>query len=424
MTHSPTDDQQKSALHDPRYRVGHVDLSPQDDAIESALSAAYAAKQRPLCLCVPGGTPMYIAHVGGRFIVKRMPGGGHLHASQCASFDPPGELSGLGEVAGSAIQEDLETGVTTLRLDYTLAKRGGTRPPAAAGGPPDTVRTDGQKLTLRGTLHYLWDKAELTKWSPGMAGRRSWGVVQRRLLAAVQNTFAKADPLADLLFVPEAWSQDGKDALERSRRAALARLHTRDSSGSRLMVLIAEVKEFREARFGVLAICKHLPEMPLKVEQDLATRIDRRFEKEIALWQREDETHMIMVGTFGLDSAGYERLEEVSLMVTDANWIPIEHRWDLELMRRLVAGGRRFTKGMRYNLAAEKPLASAVLYDLADGPAALYVIPPSSDAETVAKVNALVDESDYCSWIWHAGDAEMPALPRNTSSVGEDDVAA
>jgi hypothetical protein len=410
------DDQPGLSFHEQRFRVGQHNFSHEDADAEAVLAAAYSAKQRPNCLCVAGGTPMYIAHVGDRFIVKRMPSAGHLHAAECPSFDPPGELSGLGEVAGSAIQEDLETGVTTLRLDYTLAKRGGSRPPVAAGGPPDTVRTDGQKLTLRGTLHYLWEKAELSRYSPGMIGRRSWGVVQRRLLAAAQNTFAKGDPLADLLFVPEPWSQDTKDALERTRRSALARLHNRDDSGSRLMVLIAEIKEFKPARFGVKAICKHLPEMPLKVEEDLARRIERRFEKEISLWQGEDETHMILVGTFGLDSAGYERLEEVSLMVTDANWIPIEHRWDLELVRRLVGERRRFTKGMRYNLAADKPIASAVLSDPAGEPVALYVIPPSSDAETVAKVNTLVEESAYRSWIWHAGGAEMPALPAVSST--------
>jgi hypothetical protein len=415
MTAAAIDDQPALAFHEQRFRVGQVDFSQEDESIEAILSAAYSAKQRPLCLCVGGGTPMYIAHVGDRFIVKRMPGAGHLHGAECPSFDPPGELSGLGEVAGSAIQEDLETGVTTLRLDFTLAKRGGSRPPVAAGGPADTVRTDGQKLTLRGTLHYLWEKAELSRWSPGMGGRRSWCVVQRRLLAAVQNTFAKGDPLADLLFVPEPWSQDAKDALERTRRLALGRLHTRDDSGTRLMVLIAEVKEFKGARFGVRAICKHLPEMPLKVEEDLARRIDRRFEKEIALWQGEDDTHMILVGTFGLDTAGYERLEEVSLMVTDANWIPIEHRWDLELVRRLVAERRRFTKGMRYNLAADKPIASAVLSDSAGQPVALYVIHPSSNAESVAKVDTLVEESAYRSWIWHAGGAEMPALPASSA---------
>jgi Protein of unknown function (DUF1173) len=397
--------------HGQRFAVIDKVFSGDDPGAEALLAAAHTAKQRPLCLCLEARVPMYIAHVGDRFIVKRMPNTGHLHAPDCPSFDPPAELSGLGEVAGSAIQEDLATGATTLRLDFTLAKRGGSRPPVAQGTAPDTVRTDGQKLTLRGTLHYLWDQAELNRWMPGMAGRRSWGVVQRRLVAAAQNKFAKGDPLADVLFVPEPWSQDHKDAIERDRRGQLARLHTHDASGSRLMVVIGELKEFKEARFGSRAVIKHVPEMHLQVPGDLMRRIERHFEKELALWKSEDDSHMILAGTFGVDTAGYANLEAVSLMVTDANWIPIEHRWDLELVRRMVGERRRFTKGMRYNLAPDRPIASAVLADTADGLVALYVVPPSADADAVAQVTTLVDESDIRSWIWHAGGDEIPALP-------------
>lgn len=398
-----------------RLAVADEVLSDDQPEVERLLAAAYTAKKRPHCLCVDGGVPMYIAHVGDRFIVKRMPNTGHLHTPECASYDPPVELSGLGEVAGSAIQEDLATGATTLRLDFTLAKRGGSRPPVAQGTPPDTLRTDGQKLTLRGTLHYLWEQAELSRWSPGMAGKRSWGVVHRRLVAAAQNKFAKGDPLADVLFVPEPWSQEHKDAIERDRRGQLARLHTRDASGSRLMVVIGELKEFKDARFGSRAVIKHVPEMQLQVPGDLMRRIERHFEKELALWKSEDESHLVLAGTFGVDTAGYANLDAASLMVTDANWIPIEHRWDLELVRRLVGERRRFTKGLRYNLAPGRPIASAVLSDTLDGPIALYVVPPSADADAVAKVTALVEESDLQSWIWHAGGDEMPPLPDGTA---------
>lgn len=396
-----------------RFVVMDRVFSEDDPGVETLLRAAHTAKQRPQCLCVAAGAgvPMYIAHLGGGFIVKRMPNTGHLHAPACPSYDPPPELSGLGEVAGSAINEDLATGATTLRLDFSLAKRGGTRQPVAEGTPPDTVRTDGQKLTLRGALHYLWDQAELTRWMPGMTGKRSWGVVQRRLLAAAQNKFAKGDPLAEVLFVPEPWSQDQKDAIERDRRGQLARLHTRDATGSRLMVVIGELKEFKEARFGSRAVIKHVPEMHLQVPGDLVRRIERHFERELALWKSEDESHMILAGTFGIDLAGYANLESATLMVTDANWIPVEHRWDLELVRRLVAERRRFTKGMRYNLAGDRPIASAVLADTANVPVALYVVPPSSEADAVAKVTTIVEESELESWIWHAGVGEIPALP-------------
>jgi hypothetical protein len=393
-----------------RLSVADQVITEEHPSVEGLLAAAYTAKQRPHCLCVDGGVAMYIAHVGDRFIVKRMPNTGHRHAPECESYDPPPELSGLGEVAGSAIQEDLATGSTTLRLDFTLAKRGGSRPPVSQGTPPDTLRTDGQKLTLRGTLHYLWDQAELTRWSPGMAGKRGWGVVQRRLVAAAQNKFAKGDPLGEILFVPEPWSQDHKEAIERDRRGQLARLHTRDASGSRMMVVIGELKEFKEARFGSRAVIRHLPEMHLQVPSDLMRRIERHFEKELALWKSEDESHMILVGTFGVDTAGYAQLDAASLMVTDTNWLPIEHRWDLELVRRLVGDRRRFTKGMRYNLPADRPIASAVLSDAAAGPVALYVIPPSASADEVAKVTALAEESELHSWTWHAGGAEMPSL--------------
>ena len=281
----------------------------------------------------------------------------------------------------------------------------------AQGTPPDTQRTDGQKLTLRGALHYLWEQAELSRWSPGMAGKRTWGVVQRRLLAAAQNKFAKGDPLADVLFVPEPWSEDRKEAIERNRRDQLARLHTRDASGTRLMVIVGELKRFEEARFGSRAVIKHLPEMPLKLEADLMGRIRRYFEQELALWESEGDSHMVLVGTFGMDAAGYAHLEATSLMVTDANWIPIEHRWDLQLVRRLCAEGRRFTKGLRYNLASNHPIASAVLTDIGEGPVALYVVPPSSGAEALGKANALADESELRSWIWQAGGADLPPLP-------------
>ena len=375
-------------------------------------SLHHTAKQRPHCLCLEPPVSMYIAHVGDRFIVKRMPNTGHLHApNECPSFDPPAELSGLGEVADSAIHEDVETGATTLRLDFTLAKRAGSRPPAASGTPPDTVRTDGQKLTLRGTLHYLWDQAELSRWAPGMTEKRTWGVVQRRLTAAAQNKFAKGDPLAEVLFVPEPWSQDHKEAIERNRRGQLMRLHTRDASGARLMVVIGEIKNFKEARFGSRAVVKHVPEMQFQIPGDLMRRIERHFEKELGLWKSEDESHMILAGIFGIDTAGYANLEAASLMVTDANWIPIENRWDLELVRRLVGERRRFTKGMRYNLAPDRPIASAVLTDPADGPVALYVVPPSAEADAVAKVTTLVDESEIRSWVWHAGGDEISDLP-------------
>jgi Protein of unknown function (DUF1173) len=77
------------------------------------LAAIHNTKERPLCACVPHGVPMYVARIAGNYYVKRMPGTGAAHGMGCASFEPPPELSGLGEVAGHAIQEDTESGKST-----------------------------------------------------------------------------------------------------------------------------------------------------------------------------------------------------------------------------------------------------------------------------------------------------------------------
>ena len=58
------------------------------------------------------------------------------------------------------------------------------------------------------------------------------------------------------------------------------------------------------------------------------------------------------------------------------NWIPIEHHADAHLLDELTRTGRRFTKGLRYNLAGDRPLASVVLSDTAPAPVALYLVPP------------------------------------------------
>jgi hypothetical protein len=306
---------------------------------------------------------MYIAHANDDYILKRMPNSGSRHHPDCGSFDPPAELSGLGEVAGSAIQEDTESGITTLKLDFTLSKMGKRVEPAAAGAEPDSVRTDGSKLTLRGVLHYLWDQAELNRWVPAMNGKRSWFVVRSRLLEAAANKLAKGDALDSMLFVPETFVVDRKDEILGRRLEKLRRLSEPGKGPRKLMMMVAEVKHVEPSRYGHKFVLKHLPDMPLMLAEDLHKRIFKRFGNDLALWDADEATHLVMIGTFGFNGAGNACAEEVSLVVTTANWIPVENRADLQLVDTLTHAGRRFTKGLRYNMAADRPLATAVLSD-------------------------------------------------------------
>ena len=83
----------------------------------------------------------------------------------------------------------------------------------------------------------------------------------------------------------------------------------------------------------------------------------------------------------------------------------------MQLLAALIDSGRRFSKGLRYNLASSRPLASVVLSDTAPLPFALYAIPPNVNDEYRLALEVLTSNSELPQWIWMAGEASMPPLP-------------
>jgi tRNA A-37 threonylcarbamoyl transferase component Bud32 len=106
------------------FQFGTDVIDSNFDGFQNLLKQFYERKRR-LCLCKDPGIELYIAKVNESYILKRMPKTGGSHAPTCLSFEPPEELSGLGEVQGQAIQENLEDGTTNLKLDFSLTKMPG-----------------------------------------------------------------------------------------------------------------------------------------------------------------------------------------------------------------------------------------------------------------------------------------------------------
>ena len=208
-----------------------------------------------------------------------MPDTGSHHAPDCPSYEPPAEFSGLGQVLGSAITEDPATGETTLKLDFPLTKMPGRSTMPPAGGDSDSVASDGTKLSLRGLLHYLWDQAELTRWHPGFAGKRTWATVRRHLLQAAEHKLARGDALRARLYVPEPFSIDERDAINARRLAQWQHAVAAPGKPQHLMLLIGEVKEIVPARYGFKAIVKHVPDQAFAIDEQLYRRLGRRFER-------------------------------------------------------------------------------------------------------------------------------------------------
>ena len=389
----------------PSYLIHGQRLEPEDSSFQEALAAAHASRHRPLCMCRAAGLEMYVARVGSGFVLKRMPDTGGTHAPECASYEPPPELSGLGELKGTAIVEDTTAGVTSLKLDFALSRGASRSITPAAGDGGDSVASDGSRLTMRGLLHYLWDQGELTRWQPSFAGRRSWAVVRKQLLMAAHGKVARSRPLQDQLYVPEPFTVERRDEINARR---LARWSCAVGDGPRtrsLLLLVGEVKEIVPARFGYKAVIKHLPDQVFMLDESIFRRMSRRFEPELSWWGASEELHMVMMATFGVaGGALVPTIDELTLMTVNSHWLPVTDPFEQQLVDRLVREGRSFVKALRYNLAADRQIASVVLTDTRDYAVPLFVM--SHDEEGEPRIAPAPD-----AWIWRPHQEPMPALP-------------
>jgi hypothetical protein len=383
-----------------------------------AIADAHAAHHRPRCMCRVDGVEMYVARLAGMndsFIVKRMPNTGSHHAPQCPSYEPPAEASGLGQVLGSAISEDPTTGETTLKLDFSMTKIAGRSGMPAAGADSDSVASSGTKLSLRGLLHYLWDQAQLTRWQPGFAGKRTWGTVRKHLLLAAENKTARGGSLRSRLYIPEVFAVDQRDAINARRLAQWSPGIAGPGKPQRLMLLIAEVKEIVPARYGFKAVVKHVPDQAFAFDEQLYRRLGRRFEHELALWGASDDIHMVVIATFSVATAGVPTIAELSLMPVTRQWLPVEGAFEKQLIERLVADRRSFVKGLRYNLGADSALASATLTDCEGAAPLLFVARAGSQSSEQC---LQVCDPSAPVWLWNPSSEAMPPLPQAATSRG------
>jgi hypothetical protein len=268
------------------YEVGGLAYAVDSREFADVVVEAQASHRRLRCMCQAAGVEMYVARLAQTqgYIVKRMPDTGWRHATHCPSYAPPATISGLGHLLGSAILEDPAAGTTTLKLGFALSRMPGRAVTAAAAAGGASVRSDGVTLSLRGLLHYLWDQAELTRWHPGFAGKRSWGMVRSQLLRAASQLIARREPLRTRLYIPEPFSVDQREALNARRLAAWSCAAAEPAGSVAFMLLIAEVKEIVPARYGFKAVVKHLPDQAFMIDESLYRRLGRSFEAELALW--------------------------------------------------------------------------------------------------------------------------------------------
>ncbi|MDG4890027.1 MULTISPECIES: DUF1173 domain-containing protein [unclassified Mesorhizobium] len=394
-----------------RFRIGSAVYEEGAPDLQAALANAYARRERPLCLCREPGCPMYVARIGALHLIKRMPLSGSEHDPSCESHEQPYDLSGLGALMGSAIQLDPQSGMATLKLDFSLSKTGSRAASVPAGENSAGVTADPRRMSLRGLLHYLWHEAELTIWTSRWAGKRHWWNVRWHLVEAAGQMTVRGGSLADILFVPEPFRAENKEAIEQRRNAVLAAGLPPKSGPRKLLVLVGEVKEIVPARSGQKLVVRHLPGFPFIIDDALHRRLQARFEKELSLWEADSTSHLIVIATFGLNRAGLAIVEEIALMVVSENWIPYETVPEKRLVDGLARLREKSVKGLRYDLQPDQPIANALLQNRNE-PVALFVVPAGADESFAASLDEMIAaRPEIGAWVWRVGEGDMPPLP-------------
>lgn len=392
------------------YEIGGQQYDLTTPGFAEAMARAHAMQQRPRCMCMRGGIETYVARLSGGYVVKRMPDTGDQHAPSCPHFEVAVDASGLRSLLGTAIREDPVTGLTALKLDFSLSRS----PQRLASGhtsvhAPSTTPSC-PRLSLRGLLLYLWEQAGLTRWQPGFAGKRPWATVRRRLLQAAGNKIVGRLPLLDRLFVPEPFTAEQREALERRRAAFWAMATPNSASSGQRLLLIGELKEIAPARCGFRAIVKHMPDQAFVIDEHLYSRITRRLQPELSLWNAGDDIRMILIGTFSIGASGVPTLVELALTPTTREWIPVKDAFEQHLVERLVAEERSFLKNAHLDPRMPVRPPCAVLIDCPRTEPELLVIANADQARSAGSPGRLAAET---RWTWCVADGPMPALPRH-----------
>lgn len=397
-------------MDEQRFLINGRIFAAHDPVMQEALARIYGTPVRPRCLCIAEGVEMYVSKFKD-FVIKRMPDTGTEHRPTCHSYELPASESGLGEVLGEAI---IERGPDTveLRLDFPLTRRIGRSFATAEPKPSGEVTVARKTLSLRGLLHYLWERAGFNRWYPRMQGKRSYWVLRKFLLQASEEVETKGLRLAERMFIPETFFLERSTEIARRRDEALSILLSPDP-GLRftMMIVIGELKELSTTTLGYELVIKHLPDCPLFLDRKAAERAKRAFEAELLAWSA-GQVRLIAACLVYAKREHLYQIESLTLMMTSAHWIPLDHASEKDVVDKLVSEQRAFLKPLRYEARHAGGFPNFLLLDAGEWPVALDILSPFlADQERAAKVSAIAARNPK-GWAWDTAQVLLiPDLP-------------
>jgi hypothetical protein len=397
-------------MNEQRFLINGRIFAAHDPGLQEALARIHGTPARPRCLCVDKGVEMYVSKFND-FVIKRMPETGTEHRPTCPSYELPASESGLGEVLGEAIIERGPDGVE-LRLDFPLTRRVGRSFATTDPKPSGEVTVARKQLSLRGLLHYLWERAGFNRWYPRMQGKRSYWVLRKFLLQASEEVETKGLRLAERVFIPENFSREkSAEIVRRCDKALSILLCSNAGLHFKMMIALGELKAFNETTLGHQLYFKHLPDCALFIEKKAGARTKRAFEPELLAWTA-GQLRLIAACLIHAKREHLYQIESLTLMMTSAQWIPLDHAYEKDVVDKLVAEQRAFLKPLRYEAKHAAKFPNLLLLDADERPVALDILSPFlTDQERATKARAIAARNPK-GWAWDtAQGVVIPELP-------------
>jgi hypothetical protein len=399
-----------------------------DPALQDVLANIHGSSERPRCMCVPGGIPMFFAH-HGCYVVKRMPETGKSHHPSCPSFEPEAALSGLGELQGEAIIEHAPDQIE-IRTDFAISRKpGACMPRGPASEDVKQVKAARHAMSLRALLHFLYERAGFNRWYPAMTGRRNWGVIHKYLQEAAKGVVLKGTTLDERLFVPEPFRVESRDEIAERRRKKLAALTSPESANSfRMGLIVGQYNGSEASHQGRRIVVKHMPDSPLFIENKAWSKTERAYGGLLQACEAdvEHKPRLLMIALVYAKREFVYQIDALSMMMVTDQWIPLDDLHELPLLEALVQEGRSFIKPLRYDSRSAAGIPSALLLDCVEAPMPMYVLSAFAEPHARAQQERLIADRGGNAWIWRS-EEERPSFPitaRVVSREGMQRVAA
>ena len=221
-----------------------------------------------------------------------------------------------------------------------------------------------------------------------MEGKRSQGVLHKYLQEAAKGLTVKGVALADRLYVPEPFSEATHVEAAQRRRAAACGSNTcrTHRSWSRTK---------RGSGWGLVRA---------------VVRGQRR--------RHRAQARLIMTALIRARREHTYEIDAASMLLTSAQWIPVDGVHELPLIDALVAAHRRFLKPLRYDARRDVAFPNVLLLDSGQQAVPLHVVSPFVDSKERRARETAISEAGSVVWSWRTTDP-ITALPAVSAQRSE-----